>query len=234
VGEMGSRASERAGEQGGDADAGEVVIGHGGMANVGGDEDFLFHTAWDDDLAIAEEAGGEAAADVGVIVSVLQLFQGLMAQAEAPAVVIITGAVGDGGGLFRKGKQVLAQLREREGDVHGRAIVDDVEVVLFEIHDLLAVRVPDPCLLDGPLAGDGPVEHWGAGSHLVDGERDFLLESGEGLGDTGAGDAATDRMQLGDQRVDVGAWIDSCGVGGKWVGHGGGADYIPGWARWRI
>jgi hypothetical protein len=76
-----------------------------------------------------------------------------------------------------------------------------VQVAGLEVDHSPAAVVGHPGVPDVPLAWHRPVEHLGAAGHLVDLKVDLAADDLQGLAHTVAGDAATDRVEVGDQLV---------------------------------
>ena len=171
------------------------------MADVGGQEHLARRGAGNDELAVGEGAVLELAVDHDPVQAVLQALPLRVREAEAPALLVVGGDVGDRVGLALERVEVLLQLGERQGGVDGDRVADDVQVVLLEVDDPVAVLVEDVGIADVPLGGHGPVEDPGAGGHLVDRQGQVLAEDAERLAHAVAGDAPADREQAPRERV---------------------------------
>ena len=130
-----------------------------------------------------------------------------MAHAEAPALGVVGGAVGDAVGLVGQAEDVAAELGERHAAADGGAVVQDVQVAVGEVEDHAAVRVLDPGLAHRPFPRHGPVEHRRPGRHLAAAKADLAVDDVEGVADAGTGQAAADRVELRGERVDLRAEI---------------------------
>jgi hypothetical protein len=152
-------------------------------------------------LAVGEVPVGEGGVDAHLVVAVGQAVDQPLAGAEAPALGVVGGAVGDPVGVLRQGEQVPLQLGQRHGRPHRHAVADHVQVAVAEVDHPPAVRVGDPGVADVPLPRHRPVEHLGAARDLVDLQVELAADDPECPADPVAGDAAADRVQLGDQLV---------------------------------
>ena len=133
--------------------------------------------------------------------AVLQALPLGVRQAEAPPPLVVRGDVRDRGGLVDQRVQVRLELGQRHGGVDRDRVADDVQVVLLEIDDPVAVLVKDVGIPDAPLGRHGPIEGTGAGGHLVDLQGEVLAEDAERLAHTVPGDAPGDREQAPRERV---------------------------------
>jgi hypothetical protein len=79
-----------------------------------------------------------------------------------------------------------------------------VEVAGLEVDDPLAGGVGHPGVADVPLPRHRPVQHLGAGGDLGDLQAaDLAVDDLQGAAHPVAGDAAADRVELGDQLVEL-------------------------------
>ena len=171
------------------------------MADVRGKEDLALRLPRQKAFAVSQRSVFERGVDEDLVLAVRQLFQSAVAQAESPGLLVIGRAVGDQIGLVRQREEALPQLLQWKLLVDRHAVVENVQVVLLEIHDLAAGRVLDPGVADVPLAGHGPVEDRRAGGDLMDLQGDALADSGERPADTVARDAAADGIEPRDEAV---------------------------------
>ncbi len=97
---------ERRGKQCGCGDAGGVVVGHAGVADMSGDKKFPRAAAGQRNLGEGQRAVGERRVDMYLVLTVRQLAALPVAQAEPPGLVVIGGAVGHPVGVVGQGVQV--------------------------------------------------------------------------------------------------------------------------------
>ena len=76
------------------------------------------------------------------------------------------GANGDGG-----------EDRQRHACVYRPTVVDNVEVINSKIDDTAPFRILNVAVLDVPFFRDRPVEHLGAGCHLMGLKRDQFTKA---------------------------------------------------------
>jgi hypothetical protein len=106
--------------------------------------------------------------------------------------------------MVGEGEQVLLELGQRHGGPHRHAVAEQVQVARLEVDDPLAGRVGHPGVADVPLARHRPVQHLGAGGDLVDLQAaELAADDLQGAAHAVAGDAAADRVELGDQLVQL-------------------------------
>ena len=92
-----------------------------------------------------------------------------------------------------------AKFAERHAPVYRPAVVDNVQVINSKVDDTAPSRILNVAVFDVPFLRDRPVEHLGAGCHLMGLKRDQFAKPEEALPQAISGDAAADREQLADQ-----------------------------------
>ena len=173
------------------------------MAHICRDEDFFGVLARDHQFAVREVAGLKGRVDHRVVLALGQVLALLSGQAEAPGAVVVTRDVGNGRAVLGVGMQVGLQLRERQRDVDGHRVAHQMHVAVGEVHDALSAWALEVGGADVPLVGHGPVEHRGAGRHLVDPQPgQDLTDDPQGVAHAVPGDAAVDGKQAFGQRVE--------------------------------
>ena len=125
----------------------------------------------------------------------------LGADAESPGLFVVRRLVRDPVRMLRQRVQVLSQLRQRDPLANRNAVAHDVQVGLPKVDDPVAVQILDPRIADVPLARHGPIKYLRAGRHLVNGQWQALLDVAERVPHAVSGDAATDRIELGNEAV---------------------------------
>ena len=108
--------------------AGKLVVGHGGMADVGGNKNFFFALAGNHKLAVGQAAWGKCGINSRAVHAGLELLALLVGEAEAPASGIVRGNVGNGIGHFGQRMQVALQILKRERAVHRFGVAHHVQV----------------------------------------------------------------------------------------------------------
>src|SRR2546426_11309945 len=97
--------------------------------------------------------------------------------------------------------KVFVELLEPDLSAERHAVVQDVEVQPIGIDHDLAIRPDEPCLPQVPLPWDNPIEHRGTGGNLMEREGRDAPQDPQRAPHAVTGDAATDRVQLADQRM---------------------------------
>ena len=92
-------------------------------------------------------------------------------------------------------KRQIDEFVQRQGLADGPAVADHMQIVVPDIDDRAALRIPDPGLAEGPLRRHGPVQNRGAAGHFADLERNLLRQDGEGPAVAFAGEAAAEGKQ---------------------------------------
>jgi hypothetical protein len=173
------------------------------VADVAADQDLVGGLALDQVLAVGEVAVGQGGVDADLVVALGQAVDQALAGAEAPALGVVGGSVGHPVGVVGQGEQVPLELGQGHGRPHRHAVADQVEVAGLEVDHPLAGGVRHPGVADVPLARHRPVEHLGAGGDLVDLQADLAVDDLQGAAHPVPGDASADRVQLGDQLVQL-------------------------------
>ncbi len=174
------------------------------MTGVRGDQHLVIGLTGQQQLAVRQRAVFEGGVDEDLVLAVRQRLGLTVWQAEPPGAPVVGGAVRDHVGQVGQRVQPLAQLGQRKAGVHRLAVVDDVQAVVGELDDLLAAGPLDPRLADVPFLRHGPVQHLRAGGHLYELQLGDLGKNAQGLAQPVAGDAARDRVQPRQVRVDLG------------------------------
>ena len=121
-------------------------------------------------------AWAEGRIDAHLVVALGERQELPVRKAEAPALFVVTGAVGDPIGAIRKRMQMRAELGKRHPRADGHAVADEMQRRAAQIDDPVAGRSLDPCFADVPFAGDVPVEHLRSRRNLAHLERRDLGE----------------------------------------------------------
>jgi hypothetical protein len=150
-------------------------------------------------LAVGEVAVGQGGVDADLVVAVREAVDQPLAGAEPPPLGVVGGPVGDPVGVLGQGEQVPLELVQRHGGVHRDAVAHHVQVAGLEVDHPLAGGVGHEGVADVPLARHRPVEHPGAAGDLVDLQVELAADELQGAAHPVPGDAAADRVQLGDQ-----------------------------------
>src|SRR5262245_53217978 len=166
------------------------------MTDVREEQELLLARAANHALAVAETPGRQGAVDAYVVAPVPQSVEGALREAEAPALLVITRAVGNPVGMLGQRVQMRPELRQAERGLYRRAVTHHVQRVGAEIDHALAARVLDPRLADVPFVGDFPIEHRGSRGHFSQLERNAFADCCERLAHAVAGNAAADRIEL--------------------------------------
>ena len=203
VGKTAGQLRQRPCEQRRDRDAGEVVVCERRMADVRRHEHLVLLLAREETLAVGEMAVGKTAVDADLVDLVLQLEQGVVAETEAPGLTVVGGPVRDPVGLLGDREQVLSQLGKGHSRIDGSAVPDDVQVAGREIDHASPVPILDVGVPDVPFLRHRPVERLCTGRNLVLLQRNDLRDPSERLADAVAGDRPADRVEVGDEPVEL-------------------------------
>jgi hypothetical protein len=212
VGEAVREGTEVLGEFSGDDHAGEVVVAEGGMAGVGGEEDFVVGSALDAELAVAEVAGLEGGINTDLKFVVGKGIELALGQTEAPSFLVVGGAIGDPIRRIREREEMFAEFGEAHFPANRSTIVKDVEAGLFEVKDGFSRGVFDEGIADVPLFRHDPIEDGCAGGDLVKREGDERLEEAKALPEAITRDAAANGVEGGDARIElfaVAGWVEA-------------------------
>lgn len=196
---------QRPGQERRHRDAGQVVVGQRRVADVAGDDHLVGDLPGDHVLGVGEVAVLQRGVDAHLVVAFGHRVQGVLRQAEPPLRLVVTGAVRNPVRVVRQGVQVLAQLRQRQGPRHRDAVAEYVQAGRGEVDDPVPGAVGDVRVADVPLLRHRPVEHLGAGRHLVHLERDVLADDVQGGAHAVTRDAPAERVEPLHQLVHVGA-----------------------------
>src|SRR5215471_17137523 len=123
-----------------------------------------------------------------------------MGETKTPVFGVVGGTIGYPLRTIGQRVEMPARLGKRHDCIDWRTILDDVEVVCREIHNTRAVRARDITVADVPLARHYPIQDRSPRRNLIDSERDVALEDRERLPHAVAGNAATNREKLLDER----------------------------------
>jgi hypothetical protein len=186
-------------------DSREVVVAERGVADVAREQDLVGGLAAQYALAVRQAPLGERAVDADLVLSVGQVGEARVLEAEAPALLVVGRPVRNPARALGQRVQMGPQLGERHPPVDGHAVLDDVEVRAPEVDDTLAACVLHPRVADAPLARDGPVEDARAGRDLVARERHVLRDAVERRPEACPGDAPAERVELLDELVHLAA-----------------------------
>ena len=115
------------------------------------------------------------------------------ADAEAPVLGVVRGLVRDPAWMLRQGVEMRLQLGQRDPLSNRHAVAHDMQVRALKVDDPIAALILDPRIANVPFARHRPIEHRCSGRHLVDRQRQTLLDSVERLPDAVSRNAATDR-----------------------------------------
>src|SRR4029077_2783437 len=166
------------------------------MARITRNQDFLICRSLNSEFAICQMTRLECRIDADLIFLVLQTVQLMLAQAKAPALLVIRCSIGNPIGRLRETKKMLLEFRQSDATAHRNAVVDHVQVALREVHDLFAFSVLDPSLPNVPFLWHGPIQNGSAGGHLAQHHRYSLLQITEALAQSVSRDAATDGVEV--------------------------------------
>src|SRR5690606_26829691 len=130
---------------------GDLIVGQGRMANVGGEQHLLLRLARQYQLTISQGAWSKGGANDRAVRSWLEILPDIVADAEAPVPLVVGGDVGDGIGQIGLGVQVRLQFVQRKLQIHRLRVADDVQVVPGKVGNDGAVRADEACLGDVPF-----------------------------------------------------------------------------------
>src|SRR5215475_8480293 len=123
-----------------------------------------------------------------------------MGETKTPVFGVVGGTIGYPFRMIGQRVEMPAQLGKRHDRIDWRTVLDDVEVVCCEVHNTRAVRARDVSIADLPLARHCPIQDRSPRRNLIDSKRDVALEDRERLAYAVAGNAATNREKLLDER----------------------------------
>jgi len=197
-------------QPGNDAGPGQFVVGHRGMADISGKQDFPIRLAGDAQLAVSQTAGEQFAVDMHPVVAGRQALALTLADAETPAFFVVGGDVGNRIRRLRQGMQVGLQFRQRHFRSDGRRVAHQVQVVGGEIDHLFARRVLHPGFAHPPFARHGPVETGAAAGDFMHPQAgQVFAQYRQGLPHPVAAQAAIERPEPARQGVHGRTWFIS-------------------------
>ena len=91
--------------------------------------------------------------------------------------------------------QMRSELAQGHGRMNWRAVTDNVQIRLLEVHNALAFGIFDPSVSNVPFVGNGPIKDFGSAWHFLQDERKSGLQLGKRLTHPIAGNAAANRIQ---------------------------------------
>ena len=192
------------------AGAGELVVGHGGVAGVARQQDLLLALPRQHPVAIGERARSQGGIDHHLIFPLRQRLSQPMGQTESPATLVVGGHIGNGVWLLGQRVKMGLQLGQREGAAHRLRVTDQMQVVILEVHHPASIRPHYVSLPHVPLVRHGPVETLGAAGHFMDLQlgQAVLAPQGQRLSNPVPGQAAVERKQQGKQPMQL--FTDLC------------------------
>ena len=93
------------------------------------------------------------------------------------------------------------QFCERHRLLHGRAVIQDVQIRSLKVHDSLAAGIFDVGILHVPFPRNGPIEHRRAGGNLPHAQWNARPDDVQGLPHAVTGNAAADRIEVRDEAM---------------------------------
>ena len=134
-----------------------------------------------------------------MIGTLLQLCSLVVRKAEAPALFINRGDPRNRIRLILERVQMFLKFREGERSINRNGIAEHVQVALLEINDFSPLWIEDECVPDIPFLWNSPIENFCSGSDFKELEWYVVLKNVESFAHSIAGNASTDRKQLGHQ-----------------------------------
>ena len=199
------QCSQRLRQPGGGGNARQVVVGQRGVADVGGDEHLLGAVTGQDAFAEGHRPLHEIGIDTDLVGAGLQRLQLPVGQAEAPVTLEVLRAIGNPVRPVGQREEMRAQFVQRQRPPKRGAVVDQMQVVVGNVHHLAAVRPLDPRGPHHPFLRHLPVEDLRAGGDFGDRERNVMSNGGQRVAHALPGDAAQHRVELGAEGVHGGA-----------------------------
>ena len=139
--------------------AGKLIVGHRGVAEVGGEEYLLVGLARHDEFAVGERTVGEGAVDADLVLRVCQLLLLTLRHAESPAFLVIRGDVGNPVGLLGLGVDMFQQFLAAHHLMNRHGVAKHMEVAVAEVDNGFTIFPTYPTASDIPLFGHGPIKH---------------------------------------------------------------------------
>lgn len=98
---------------------------------------------------------------------------------------------------------MLLQFPKGKPRPNGNAVVDDMQIGASKIDKTLPSRVTNVGIPNIPFPGYSPIKNLCAGSYFLDGERDSFTDEAKGFAKPIACDAAANRVELGNERMNI-------------------------------